>query len=363
MFNENYKKESPILGMLGIGGGVGSNLVGGVGDVNAVAIGHNSSPYLTVYKWNNGFGAKYSDPSSAHPGDSCRGVTFTSDNSYIIAASSNSPYINAWNWDNNTGFGSKVSNPSSLPIAGGRFVALNPSETFVAMAGENEGVQLYAWSGSGFGTKKSKPSNNSNADGLAWSPSGNHMAIASRNPSRLEVTYIDSSGNFGTERTVGTSGQCNECAWSPTGNAVGAVHFGGDGQNAYEWTGTSSSADFGSTYTQPSGQTENAWSMTWNRAGNLVAVGHVNSPYVHIWPWTDAGGFGSPFSDPSTTPTGTILGVEFSPDDGYICVAGGGTPYVHAYAVTSSAFGAKVADPSTLPTGFGYAVKFSNVAT
>lgn len=341
---------------------VAQGAAGAGGDKDVVAIGHNSSPYLTVYEWDGGFGTKYSNPSTAHPGGNCRGVDFTDDNSIIIAASSSSPYINAWNWDNNTGFGSKLSNPSTLPGGAGRKVELNSAETFVAMAGENSSVQLYAWSSSGFGAKKSSPSGNSNADGLAWSPSGNHMAVASRNPARLEVYYIDSSGNFGTQRTVSTSGQCNECAWSPTGNAVGAVHFGGDGQNAYEWSGTGSGADFGSTYTQPSGQQENAWSMNWNRAGDLVAVGHVNSPYVHIWPWTDASGFGTPFSDPSTTPTGTILGIEFSPDDNYICVAGGGSPYVHAYAVTGSAFGSKVANPSTLPTGFGYAVKFSHVS-
>ncbi len=340
---------------------VAQGAAGAGGDKDVVAIAHSGSPYISVYEWDGGFGAKYSDPSTAHPGSYAWGVTFTSDNSIIIVGSGNSPYINAWNWDNNTGFGSKLSNPSSLPIAPGRKIELNPAETFVAMAGSNEGPQIYAWSSSGFGTKKSRPSGNSNSDGLSWSPSGNHMAVASRNPSRLEVYYIDSSGNFGTQRTVSTSGQCNECAWSRTGNAVGAVHFGGDGQNAYEWSGTGSNADFGSTYTQPSGQQENAWSMNWNRAGDLVAVGHVNSPYVHIWPWTDASGFGTPFSDPSSTPTGTILGLEFSPDDNYICVAGGGSPYVHAYAVTGSAFGTKVANPSTLPTGFGYGVKFSHV--
>jgi len=35
MFNEKYKKESPILGMMGMGGGVGSNLIGGVSKVVA----------------------------------------------------------------------------------------------------------------------------------------------------------------------------------------------------------------------------------------------------------------------------------------------------------------------------------------
>ena len=240
---------------------------------------------------------------------------------------------------------------------------LNSAETFVAMAAENHSVELYAWSSSGFGAKKSRPSGDPNADGLAWSPNGDHLAVASRD-GNLRVYYVDSSGNFGTLRvfTNSSMGQCNECAWSPAGNAVGVVHFGNDGQNAAKWSGTGSNANFGTTYSQPSGQQENAWSMNWNRAGDLVAVGHVNSPYVHIWPWSHSSGFGSPFSDPSSAPTGTILGIEFSPDDGYICVAGGGSPYVHAYAVTGSAFGSKVANPSTLPTGFGYAVKFSHVS-
>ena len=43
MFNEQHKKESPILGMLGMGGGVGSNLVGAAPESSIIPFGLDQS--------------------------------------------------------------------------------------------------------------------------------------------------------------------------------------------------------------------------------------------------------------------------------------------------------------------------------
>jgi len=69
--NSWFKKEKPLLGLTGMGGGVGSNLVAGAavepysGDI---AVAHYNSPYISVYPWDSGFGTKYTDPSTLPTG-------------------------------------------------------------------------------------------------------------------------------------------------------------------------------------------------------------------------------------------------------------------------------------------------------
>lgn len=42
-----------------------------------------------------------------------------------------------------------------------------------------------------------------------------------------------------------------------------------------------------------------------------IAVAHVNSPYISVYPWSSSTGFGTKYSDPSTLPTGRVNGVAF----------------------------------------------------
>ena len=53
MFCEKHKKESPILGMLGMGGGAGSNLVGGVGPISASGGTKTTSGDYTIHTFNS----------------------------------------------------------------------------------------------------------------------------------------------------------------------------------------------------------------------------------------------------------------------------------------------------------------------
>ena len=74
--NSWHKKEKPLFGLTGLGGGVGSNLVGGGGSSFDLAVGHYSSPYISVYPWSSGFGTKYANPSTLPTGNG-RGVAFS----------------------------------------------------------------------------------------------------------------------------------------------------------------------------------------------------------------------------------------------------------------------------------------------
>lgn len=92
-----------------------------------------------------------------------------------------------------------------------------------------------------------------------------------------------------------------------------------------------------------------------------IAVAHEGSPFISVYPWTSGVGFGAKYADPAATPTGTGLGIAFSPSGNDIAVAHGTTPFVTAYPWTSGVgFGTKYANPAILPSDYGNGVAFSS---
>ena len=58
----------PIIGILASAGGAAANSA-------AIAVAHATSPFISVYQWSAGFGAKYADPATLPTGTG-RGVDF-----------------------------------------------------------------------------------------------------------------------------------------------------------------------------------------------------------------------------------------------------------------------------------------------
>ena len=92
-------------------------------------------------------------------------------------------------------------------------------------------------------------------------------------------------------------------------------------------------------------------------SGN-IALAHNSSPYISVYSW-DSLGFGSKYSNPSSSVAGNGNAVAFSPDGTAIAIAHNTSPYISVYEWTSSGFGSKYSNPSTLPSGSGYSVAFS----
>jgi hypothetical protein len=124
---------------------------------NDVAIGYTTSPYITVYPvTSSGFGTKYSDPSSL-PVGTVDSLKFSSTGTLLGAGAASSPYIAVWDWSG--GFGSKYSNPSTLPVAATTSMDWSSTSDSIVtcQATTTPYTAAYSWSG-GFGTKYSDPS-------------------------------------------------------------------------------------------------------------------------------------------------------------------------------------------------------------
>ena len=85
---------------------------------------HGTTPFITAYPWNvsTGFGTKYTNPATL-PAGAGNDVAFNPAGDTIAVAHDTSPFISAYPWNAGTGFGAKYTNPATLPTGAGNGVA------------------------------------------------------------------------------------------------------------------------------------------------------------------------------------------------------------------------------------------------
>jgi len=89
---------------------------------DAIAVTNGGSPAITVYAWNgSGFGSKYTNPATLPTGSYAS--AFTPNGDTIAVADIGSPYIRAYPFNSATGFGTIYANPATLPPAAANDIA------------------------------------------------------------------------------------------------------------------------------------------------------------------------------------------------------------------------------------------------
>jgi len=333
------------------------------GSVNLqVAVSHVTTPFISAYQWNAGFGTKYADPTTLFGAVLGSGVAFTPSGNAVAATHDTTPFVTAYQWSG-VGFGTKFTNPATLPASNGQAVAFSPSGNAVAVAHRTTPfISVYPWNASGFGVKFTNPATLPTSDGygVAFSPSGDAIAVAHQTSPFISV-YPWSTSGFGTKFTNPATlptGNAASVAFSPSGGAIAVGHALTPFITAYPWSGSG----FGTKYTNPAtlpAGTGNG--IAFNPIGDAIVIGHANSPFVTAYPWSGSG-FGVKFTNPATLPTGDGNGVAFSPSGDAVVIAHDNTtPFVTAYPWSGSGFGVKYANPATPPTGAGRGVAFNTV--
>lgn len=284
---------------------------------DAIAVAHSNSPRISVYPWSGtSFGTKFSDPGTAPDGNGTS-VTFTSNDDAIAIGHFTSPYIAAYPWSG-SGFGSKFSNPGTLPVGyvlSCRFVASDA----IVMTG-NAGTIGFPWSGSGFGTKFTNPTGTgvgSNCNDLNVATGNNVVAVAERVTPWVEAFPFSTSTGWGTKfsnpgTNIGARGY--GVAFSKADDVLaistnGGVGYGVSNITAYAWSGSG----FGSRFADPGtqlGGTSGRF-VTFNTDDSVLFAGSTGSPYINAYPWSSSG-FGSKFNNPSTLPPATVFGVAYT---------------------------------------------------
>ena len=329
-----------------------------------VAVAHAISPFVTAYPWNSssGFGTKYTNPATIPTGGG-NDVAFTPSGDAIAVAHDTSPYVTAYPWSS-IGFGAKYANPATLPAGGGNGVAFSGAGDAIAVSNFSPSpyVTAYPWNSStGFGVKYTDPATLPAGFGMGvrFSPAGNAIAVVHFTSPYVTAYPWNSSTGFGTkyaDPATTPAGICNGVAFSPSGDAIAVAHSNSPSVTAYPWN---SSTGFGVKYTDPATlPVGNGYGVAFSPAGNVIAVANSSSPYITAYPWSSSG-FGAKYTDPATLPTGAGNKVAFSALGDAIAVAHSNSPYITAYPWSSSGFGTKYTNPVTLPTGNGNGVAFT----
>ena len=117
---------------------------------------------------------------------------------------------------------------------------------------------------------------------------------------------------------------------------------------------------FGTIYSNPaSSQGSSISEVNFNSAGNVLAAAIAGSPYVVAYAWSSSG-FGTRFSNPATLPTGEAYSVSWRTGDSAILVAHRNSPYLTAYPWSGSGYGTKYANPATLPSNDSQGAQWTN---
>lgn len=347
---------SPIISTLANASGYGYRSLSAAKTFFVATVG-DTSPYINAYPFTtaSGFGTKFSNPATL-PAASAQDVSFSADNQFIAVSANNSTTPGGvYPWSS-TGFGTRYASPT-FPGGGGRGIRFNSSTNAITLGTTGSPyINTWAWS-SGWGTKYSNPATLPNdycnaQRSVNFNQDGSAIAIGSA--SSPYVYAYPFSGGYGTKYanpSTALTAEASDFNWSS--NGADLLLYSSSTMHSYAW-----SSGFGTKYAAPSPSTS-VNGLTLNKASNVVGFATGSSPYFGAFTYTVGTGFGTKYADPATTWGFYGQGVGWNSDGTVFGGAGSGSPYSGAIA-WSAGFGTKYADPATLPAGTTYSIAFSN---
>lgn len=338
----------------------------------AVLIGASQSPYIHAYRWDlelGGLVSKYANPISL-PVNNVLGVAFSPKRNAVAAAVASGSAVMAWRWSDDSGFGTRYSDPESPPSLAND-ITFSPKGDAVLAAAQgpisNLRAMIYGWrwGTSGFGESYGMsgiPSSGSPMQGVAFNRKGNLVAsMAQSNSPYIQIRSWTSDNGFGPgfsdPSTLPASGGLR-VRFSPKGGAVVAGLISSPRVVAYR-VGESA---FGPKLADPSTlPPSTVRGIAFSPSGQAIAVAHESSPYVTVYRWpSDFIGFGSKYSNPLTLPGGGAWAAGFDADGKVLLVAGAGAPNVSVYEWDDAeGFGVRLSSAVSLPSGGCYSANFN----
>jgi hypothetical protein len=271
------------------------------------------SPYQAAYPYSSsGFGTKYSNPSTALPG-AARGVSITPGDNAIAFGINATPWVQAYIW-NNPGYGSKYANPSATLNNNGNQVRFTPSGSYLIVPTNTATSYCFAYLWNpGFGTRTALPASGwaTSIQSVVFNPPVDNMLAGGSTSVSVKAYPWDESTKWGTAYSgptlaTGTNAvSLMGTAFNPAGNVAGAAFSNNAaGVKIYfsTWPFTPGSG-FGTRYAEPASQMQStAGSFSWTPDNLSIIIGAANASFgIGAYQWSDSGGYGTRFSNPSAT--------------------------------------------------------------
>lgn len=299
------------------------------------------------YLWSSP--SKLSNPGTL-PAAAANAVAWSPDGRFLAVGHGTSPFVTIYERSGTTL--TKLTNPGTLPASTVNGLAWSPNSDFLCCAHTTTPfMTVYQRRGLNF-TKLTDPGTLPAFRGMsaAFSPNGEFLAVqaASIVPVGATINIYQMQGS--TINFLTTTGGDNFVAWSP--------------DSQYLTTGTQSTNDAviyqraGTNFNLVPNPTASQYplSAAWSPDGQFLALGLQASPYIAIYQFS-AGTF-TLLSTPATIPSGAVTGICWSFDGNSLAVAFAGSPFMLIYTRSGTTFTAN-ANPVSLPGTDGSSISFS----
>jgi len=255
-------------------------------DQTYLAIAHQVSPYVTIYKHKGDIFEKLDDPDVLPTGIG-HNVSFSMEGTYLAVTHAFSPYVTIYKRSVDTF--TKLNDPDILPkgaLTAGAGLSFSADGTYLALGSDGPYLTIYKRNGDTF-TKLVSPNGPDvlpagDAYGVTFSADGVYLAIAHNNSPC--VTIYKRSGDTFTK--------LDDPDVLPTGNGFGA---------------------------------------SFSPDGTYLVIGHYVTPYVTIY--YRSGDTFTKLTNPNILPADCGCGPSFTADGIYLAVAHDVSPFVTIYKV------------------------------
>ncbi len=164
-------------------------------DSQFLAIGHTTTPFVTIYQRTGATFAKCADPVSL-PAAQVNGVAWSPDGTILTCVHGTTPFIT--NYSRSGVTFTKMTAPVTLPAGAGNGAQWSPNGGMLAVAHDTSPyITIYTWDGATF-TKLTDPVDlpAGNAKSVSWTSNGQYLAVAHTTTPFL--TTYKSIGTVGT---------------------------------------------------------------------------------------------------------------------------------------------------------------------
>lgn len=311
---------------------------------------------LAAYSWTDsgGFGTKYADPVDASA-TAPVGLQPTTQNNGLLVLNATSPYLYAYDFDIDTGWGGVTSFTTTPSGVGPDSLLRHPTEDeFIFNTSTHYYITKYKRNvGFTLVEEAAAPGNTPLSMGI--NPSGNVVAIGTNSTPFIEAYQYTVGAGLGTAYSnpaSPASGAVNTIAWLPNNSGVATAHSATPFTTTWNWN---NSTGFGSRYqpTSPGGTTQANYGIA--ATTKAIIVGHYISPFLFAYPFTPGSGYGTAYSNPSTLPINDTRTVVFNADYSVVFVgtiASTTSVTINAYAWDdNTGFGTRYSNPTPTISG------------
>jgi hypothetical protein len=317
------------------------------------AVGHSTTPFITVYGQDGDTSTKLSDPAVLPPSTG-NGTAWSPGATHLAVAHINAPYLTVYSRSGTTL--TKLADPSTTPNSTGWSVSWSADGTLLAVGHTGRKLSIYQLSGSTL-TKISDPATmpTSVANGVAFSADGSHLATA-HGASPYITVYSVSGTTFTKLADPSTllTDTAYDVSWSDDGALLAVASRATPFVSVYELSG-STLTKLSDPATLPTNQ---CYGVSWSPGSTHLAVAALLSPFIVLY--SRSGSTLTKLTDPAVLPAGNSRAVAFSPDGDYVSLGHGTSPFITIYSRSSDTF-TKVSDPASLPPDTARATSYSPV--